>query len=259
MDNTHKGTFVDFHLKIWGESIDADKATKLPMPSDDDDKDHAKIVTTTKLASTTTMSHPPAATNTHDSAPTDHPDRPAKVKPSHASAASTASATASGTQAAQASPTNWVSWLPSFGVSEKAQAWIYGALALIVLFCAGLGGWFLWQRRRNANNNRDNYEFELINEEEAEGLNRTEKGAAGAAGGKGRRTRGGELYDAFAGGSDDDDEDFVPAAYRDQEQGPSGSRSRDGRGGRAGDLDEEEQHVIGDDSDDERFDEKQGR
>lgn len=229
------------------------------MPSVDDDKDHAKILTTTKAAATTTISHPSQATNTHDAEATDHPARPTKIKPSQSDVTKPSeTAKPSGTQGAQESPTNtnWVSWLPSFGVSEKAQAWIYGALALIVLFCLGLGGWFFWQRRRKANNNRDNYEFELINEEEAEGLNRSEKGAAG---GKGRRTRGGELYDAFAGGSDDDDEDFIPGAYRDQER--SRSQSRDGRGGRGGRgaEEEEQQHVIGGDSDDETYDEKQRR
>ncbi|KAH6687843.1 subtilase [Plectosphaerella plurivora] len=247
MSNEHKGTFTDFHMKFWGESIDADKATKLPMPSDNDDDDHAKVITTTKVAMTTSMTHSAVS---HPTEAADHPDRPTKAKSTtvvSAEATPTASAAPSGTQDAAQSPTNsnWVSWLPSFGVSEKAQAWIYGAIALIVLFCAGLGAWFLWQRKRNASNTRENYEFELINEEEAEALNNGEKGAAAGK----RRTRGGELYDAFAGGSDDD-EDFIPGAYRDQEEPARGREA-----GRTRRSTEEEQHVIGGDSDDD-YDEK---
>ncbi|CRK06518.1 hypothetical protein BN1708_017084, partial [Verticillium longisporum] len=130
-----------------------------------------------------------------------------------------------GSRGSQRAPTNsnWISWLPSFGASTKAQVWIYGALALIVAFCSGLGIWFFIARRRKLRNSpRDDYEFELLNEDESEGLNRGEKGAA--AGGKGRRTRGGELYDAFAGGSDDEEE-FVGEGYHDQER----SRSREDR------------------------------
>jgi len=40
-ENEHNGTFVDWHLKLWGESIDADKTTLLPMPNADDDADQA--------------------------------------------------------------------------------------------------------------------------------------------------------------------------------------------------------------------------
>jgi kexin len=101
------------------------------------------------------------------------------------------------------------SWLPSFfptfGVSAKTQIWIYGAIGLIVVFCSGLGVYFYMARRRRLrNSSRDSYEFDLIAEEEAEGL--TQGGAAGGRRQKGKR-RAGELYDAFAAGSEDE-EDF---------------------------------------------------
>jgi kexin len=114
--------------------------------------------------------------------------------------------------------------------------WIYGALALIIIFCCGLCVYFwLARRRRLRNNPRSEYEFEMLRDEETEGLESGEKGAVG--GRRGRRTRGGELYDAFAGGSDDED-DF-DAGYRDD------------AGGRPEDEDEEEtHHVVGDDEDD---------
>lgn len=199
--NEHNGTLVDWHLKLWGTSIDASKAKLLPMPTEEDDADHDKVSTTTQPATTTTLPPDPNATNPVSSAlPSDHPDRPGK-KPS---STSSGMATATGTTEAASSTTSssWLpSFLPTFGASGHTLAWIYGALGLIVLFVCGLGAWWwIMRRRRLRNNPRDDYEFELLNEEEGEGL-------AGAAGEKGPRRRGGELYDAFAGGSDDDDED----------------------------------------------------
>jgi len=112
------------------------------------------------------------------------------------------------------------------------------------------------RRKRLRNSARDDYEFELLDEEEAEGLNSGEKkGAAGKKGG--RRTRGGELYDAFAGGSDDEDDEFGADEYRDRTEEMSGARQpemSEKRGQTRGlddDEEEEEHHVVGDSDDDE--------
>ncbi len=200
--NDRKGTFIDWHLKLWGESIDATKATLLPMPTDEDDADHDVTTTATPTAITTSLPPPPDATNTAlpTSLPDDHPDRP--TKPSKTESGSGPSATS--TQSAPAETTTDSSWLPSFlptfGVSSRTQAWIYGALGLIVAFCIGLGAW-LWlvRRKRLRNDPRDNYEFEPLNADESAGLNGGHE--------KGSKRRGGELYDAFAGGSDDEELD----------------------------------------------------
>lgn len=105
------------------------------------------------------------------------------------------------------------------------------------------------RRRRLRNSPRDTYEFELLDEEEAEGLTAgVEKD--GVVGGK-KRTRGGELYDAFAGGSDEEDE-----FYRDNDEGGSGSEGARMEK-RALGADDEEQHVLGSDSEDE-VDEREG-
>ncbi|KAH7313668.1 subtilisin like protease [Stachybotrys elegans] len=216
-ENDRKGTFTDWHLKLWGESIDADKATLLPMPNEDDDADHDVIVSTVPGAAHTASLPPkPSATKPVVSNPTDHPHRPTKPakpttesKPSPTSGSQEDSGTSTSEgQEATTSPasSSWISWLPTFGASKKAQIWIYGAIGLISAFCIGLGIYFYIARRRRLRNNpRNDYEFELLEEDEAEGLNTGEK--ATAAGKKGRRTRGGELYDAFAGGSDEE-EDF---------------------------------------------------
>lgn len=225
------------------------------MPTEEDDDDHAITSTISVPASTTTIVPDPAATETHPvTIPTDHPDRPVNTKPTETSGAAEPSPT-SDEQTAETSPSTWLpSFLPDLGVSASTQAWIYGALALIIIFCSGLGV-YLWmaRRKRLRNNARDNYEFELLDEEEAEGLASGEK--RGTAG-KGRRTRGGELYDAFAGGSDDEDDFDVAEGYRDRtdEISPRVSEKRE----RGQDSDDDEHHVIADsDDEDEESDEEE--
>lgn len=203
--NQHAGTFVDWHLKLWGEAIDADKATLLPMPEESDDSEHDVIAasTTTVAAVSTTPIPPPQSTQDLPvSVPSDHPERPTKNPEPTPANDENATQTHVAQETTTSASSSWVSWLPSFGASKKV--WIYGAAGLIGAFCCGLGIYFWVARRRRLRNDpRNTYEFELIDEEEAEGLNSGEKNVASK---KGRRTRGGELYDAFAGGSDDDDE-----------------------------------------------------
>ena len=247
ISNENHGTFVDWRLKFWGESIDASKATLLPMPDEHDDEDHDIVI---PLVSTVFEGVHPEPTSISGN-PSDHPSRPTKPGspsgtdndlPMITDATGTEDELATSTDVAQTSPTSsssWISWFPTFGASKTAQIWIFGALGLIVAFCAGLGI-YLWvaRRRRLRNNPRNNYEFELLNDQEAEGLNSGEKNTT--TGRRGRRTRGGELYDAFAGGSDDEEDAFED--YHDKAAGHHSERP----GG-----DEEEQYVVGDESDDE--------
>jgi len=219
--NNHNGTFTDWKLKLWGESIDADKATLLPMPTETDDDDH----TITAPAATSTVSV--ASTSTLMANPTDHPDRPTKPKPTdvedqNKQPTQTGSPTSSTTSkpTTTATHSDWLpSFFPTFGVSAKTQIWIYGSIALIALFCISLSVYlFLARRKRLRNDPREDYEFDLIDEDEAEGLTRT-RGSSGQAGKKSKR-RAGELYDAFADGSDDDifsddDEDSHEVGYKD--------------------------------------------
>lgn len=223
--NGNHGVFVDWRLKLWGESIDAAKATKLPMPEEDDDKNHDKDEpAVTQIPGVTSISPQPGNTELPGN-PSDHPERPTKPTEHEISQ-----------KPSETPPSSWVSWLPSFGASKKAQVWIYGAVGLIGAFCIGLAVYFYIARRRRLRDSRDKYEFELIDEEETEGLNGE------------KRTRGGELYDAFAGGSDEDDDqhDREYESYRD--------RSAERLAGIPGERDalpEGEQHVIGGDSDSE--------
>lgn len=267
--NEHSGKFVDWHLKLWGESIDADKATLLPLPTEEDDNDHDKIETVSIPAATTSLGPAPTQDTTHtDEVPDDHIHRPTKpvgeapttTTPTNNNETPASSpvdkepATSSGTPSS-----NWISWLPSFGASKTAQIWIYGAAGLIAAFGIGLGIFFyIARRRRLRNDSRSNYEFELIDEEGGHGGGRGENGVEkGLVSGKsGRRTRGGELYDAFADGSSEEDESDADEfdAYRDR------SAERLAGVERHDEHEDEQQHVIGDESDDEE-DEKtaQGR
>ena len=81
--------------------------------------------------------------------------------------------------------------------------------SIIVIFCAGLGAYFFITRRRRQRNQRDDYEFEMLEEEEH---------LTGAGNGKRTKRRAGELYDAFAGESDDEQLLSEDEEYEDEEE-----------------------------------------
>ncbi|KAJ9636105.1 pheromone processing endoprotease [Knufia peltigerae] len=211
-ENEFNGTFIDWRLNLWGESINEQIQGLHPLPDEHDD-DHE---TATAIVSTTSVDAAPSPTSLA-AKPTDHIDRPTKPKPGDDSdTTATAPTTSTGSEAAATTtgavePTHTYSdsflpsFFPTFGVSKRTQIWIYGSIGLIIVFCAGLGVYFVLQRRKRLRNNpRDAYEFEMVgdaDDDEQQGLNnrRTRTG-------KGRARRGGELYDAFAGESDDDDD-----------------------------------------------------
>lgn len=232
------------------------------MPNDDDDINHdGKHPTTSVVIETTSVA--PVKTGLPTAVPTDvGGDRPVppKLLPSDKPNA-TSSPTGSGSAipaessaAAQpsATPAGWLSWLPTFGFGPKTTAWTYGALGLIIAFCGGLGVYFWWARRKAKNDLREGYEFEMLREEEeGEGLN----GNGAKVGGK---RRAGELYDAFATGSDDepfasDSEDEVnDQAYRDRsnEDVGAGRGTGDAAFGVIGATEsmDRERHVLGGES-----------
>jgi kexin len=122
---------------------------------------------------------------------------------------------------------------------------------LIVAFCIGLGIYlFMARRKRLRNNPRDEWEFDLLEEDEADGLNGAGKATRG---GKGGKRRGGELYDAFAAGSEDElsDGEFVDEAGQEKRlYDDEGSGSEEGS--ESGGLRSPSHHVIGElDSEDE--------
>lgn len=180
------------------------------MPTEHDD-DHE---TTAVPVATTSVQPLPEETASLPAKPSDHIDRPVNVKPSSTEAQPTPTASPTPTATQSVSDSFLPSFFPTFGVSKRTQIWIYGALGLIVVFCAALGAYFIVQRRKRLRNNpRDDYEFEMLNDEDdTAGLN-------GHANGKRGKRRAGELYDAFAGESDEevfsDPEEEDDGPYRD--------------------------------------------
>lgn len=238
--NTHTGNFTDWKLRLWGECIDAKNQPLRPMPGEHDDDDHDVI--TTVPAHTTTISVPSiAATVTAN--PSDHPDRPVAQKPTTTSqpASTTAFETpisATSTPSASSSPEAFLpSPFPTFGVSKRTQIWIYGSIGLILVFCASLAVYLYLARRKRLQSSRDDYEFEILDDaEDDEGGVRTGMLAAGA-GKKRRAKRGGELYDAFAGESDEDllsESETEDHPYTDRDEEVFDEKNRAGEGSDAG-------------------------
>jgi kexin len=203
------------------------------MPSEHDDDNHDQIISSTTTITGATTSVTPVPTQTTLMAnPTDHPDRPTKptgtTEDEH-------TPTSTSSPAATTSASSWLpSFFPTFGVSAKTQIWIYGAGALILIFCTGLAVYiFMARRKRLRNNPRDEWEFDPLEGDETEGL--TGGGKKGAK--KGSKRRAGELYDAFAAGSDEESE----TEYLDE--------GGDEREKMLYESDEDGKHVIGDDED----------
>ncbi|PGH20707.1 hypothetical protein AJ80_03467 [Polytolypa hystricis UAMH7299] len=224
--NEFNGTFTDWQLSLWGEAIDGKNQALHPLPADGD-HDHDDEETATQIM-TTTIS--PTSKVTATVTPTDHPDRPTKPT---ASAATTTSPSSTASATPHPNDSFLPSFFPTFGLSKASQVWIYGSLALILVFCAALGIYFLVQRRKRLRNNpRDDYEFEMV--DDGTGLM---AGGAGAAAGKKHRRRGGELYDAFAGESDEEllSEDEGADDDRSHDSDSEVSYHDEGSGGGSGD------------------------
>ncbi|KAK3208249.1 hypothetical protein GRF29_77g94665 [Pseudopithomyces chartarum] len=234
--NAEVGTFTDWKLRLWGECIDASKQKLRPLPTEHDDDDHDVIVD--HPAHTTSISVPSSGTKTATVNPSEMPTRPVNQKPSSkptdveqsqdssatlapSMTPSAAAPTASSSASATASPENFLpSIFPTFGVSKRTQIWIYGSIGLIIVFCGALATYLFLARRKRLQSSRDNYEFEVL--DDADDDENARMLGAGAAGKKGRRAkRGGELYDAFAGESDEDllsESEDGDAPYRDREE-----------------------------------------
>jgi kexin len=245
IENDHSGNFTDWKLQLYGESLDPRRATLLPMPEENDDVDH-DVIATTGLVSTASIALPTSTADLGD--PATHPTRPAISKPPGEAvptsnpltavptgtvpfeAPITATPTSTSAPSAdtdtdkdESGQDNFLpSLFPTFGVSKRTQIWIYGALAIILIFVSGLLTYFFVQRRKRLRNaGRDDYEFEMLDDQEEEqGLTSGVRGAG--VGGKKKSRRAGELYDAFAGESDEEffseDEEEAGRPYRDEDE-----------------------------------------
>ena len=252
--NKHNGTFVDWKLNLFGECINPSDQELLPMPNAEDDDDHDRedaVVSTTSIDVPSEISLP-------STVPSDHQHRPINVKPTEAAADDETTSTPIYSPAAsrtapfvppidatqtpsrphhhhkpkpkpkpkprptsEPSSDNFLpSPFPNFGVSKRTQIWIYGAAGLIVIFCISLAVYF-WMARKKRQRAiaRENYEFEIIDDEDEDGA----PGMNGGVGGRRGKRRAGELYDAFAGESD---EELFSDDERYQDHPADGVRSR---------------------------------
>jgi len=230
--NNHSGNFTDWKLRLWGECIDAASQKMIPLPTEHDDDDHDDKTDDHHIHTTDVAV--PTSTGEPMETPTDHPDRPVIPKPTSASTSQPASnptstapfeppLSAAPTSTSTASPDTFLpSPFPTFGVSKRTQIWIYGSLALITIFCSSLAGYFYLARRRRLRqqNPRDDYEFEVLDDVDDDGAGGGARGVDGAAAGRKKSRRAGELYDAFAGESDEElfsEEGREEGRYRDDE------------------------------------------
>jgi kexin len=233
--NEHSGTFTDWRLNLWGEAADGTKQKLHPLPDEHDD-DHPY-----EDAHVATTSVTPAPTKTEAPAnPDDHHDRPVNAKPHSTATEPTQPAeatkptepvedqkeptptTGSEAPSPSSSEAGYISsYLPTFGASKRTQIWIYASLAMIIVFFIGLGVYFQLQRlKRRRTTAHDDYEFEMIEDED-------EMQPMTGAPGRTQR-RGGELYNAFAGESDeemfsDDDEPYRDGLANTERRSEDGS------------------------------------
>lgn len=241
VENDHTGHFTDWRLKLFGESVDAKKQGLLPLPTENEDDDH-DVETTSALVGTTSVSHP-THTGDPEGNPTDHIDRPVNSKPGETSATPTPSPTKEPEPITEdpvdeAKPSETPSTgsalpsiFPTFGVSKRTQYWIYGALGLIIVFCISLGFWYLVTRRRARRNERDEYEFEMLNDDDVDDDGAAAQRSDGnglSSKAKGKR-RAGELYDAFADDNDDGEEEDVFSVGDDEQEAYRDSVDEGGR------------------------------
>ena len=204
MVNEFNGSFTDWRITLWGESIDPAIQELLPMPTETDDDDHDVISASPTFVSITPGQPQPTSLPAN---PTDHQDRPVNAKPtksseSSASMPASASTSASATDlpdTAEQEADSSIHYFPTFGVSKRTQIWIYVALGIIVFFCLALGTYFFIQRRNRRRSEREDYEFEELLDADANGTTAEKR----------TKRRAGELYDAFAGGSEEEDEGLL--------------------------------------------------
>ncbi|KAJ5086763.1 hypothetical protein NUU61_008070 [Penicillium alfredii] len=211
--NNDQGTFIDWRINLWGEAIDGSKQPLHPLPDlhdDDHPYEDAPVATTTVATGPTKTSHPN---------PDEHHDRPVNEKPGQPTPTKPAAdqSTPAASPSSSAAASNYISsYLPSFGASKRTQVWIYASLAMIIVFFIGLGIYFQLQRHKHRRTNpQDDYEFEMIEDED-------EMHPMTGAPGRSQR-RGGELYNAFAGESDeemfsDDDDSYGDGAANTREK-----------------------------------------
>lgn len=183
---------IDWQLQLWGESSDGDKAMVFPGTGklskengeSNGNKDNWETSEDENAASQSTDS--PASTSAPDSsvasdvhpatssaasdAPSDVPSPAISGASSTASPISESSVPAGSSAVASAAPGEHShSLVPTFGMSGRTAAWVYGSALIILLFIGGVSLYIFMARRRNNRKEDNSYAFNPL-------LNRTQRG-----------------------------------------------------------------------------------
>ncbi|KAG9004986.1 pheromone processing endoprotease [Tulasnella sp. 427] len=214
-NDQYNGSFLGWTMNFWGSVIDPTKAilySERPRPDEDlpdpifEDEPSSSSTTTT---TTTTVA---ASTTKQYVKPTEHlpDDHDQADGESHNPAFPDHPAT-NGTSNPAASPSITITpdegYFSHMGDLLSSSRWLYGGLALIVLFGAGAGVFF-WRRRARRAEYQSVADDEMAMTSMLHGGRATDSRRPGAGG-----TR--ELYDAFGEVSDEDDDHH----YADEETG----------------------------------------
>lgn len=238
---------------FWGSAIDPDKTRNYEVPNVDDVLPPTEApMRPINPSPTATKQHPKPTSHL----PGDHGTKEGEnSKPAFGDPTSTPSATATGM-----TPTPDEGWFSDMSNLVSNQKWLFGGLALLIVFGIGVGLFFYFRRRR------------AISDYDRLGTNEMSMSALAARGSTGGTGRTRELYDAFGEVSDDDDDEADESTGLRRPQVPG--RSTEGLGFHSGFLDDEEDPAVtgdatpgrqhyhddssGEDSDDDASEEKGG-
>ncbi|KAI5798826.1 peptidase S8/S53 domain-containing protein [Geopyxis carbonaria] len=243
LKNEFQGSLEDWSITLWGEAKASDKAELYPLPGQTSHHtigNHLMPTSSAVVVTTSKLSTPTSGIVKVTGNPVDHIHRPVNSKISESTESTSNNATGQAANSTSftseetenSSNTGLLpSFLPTFGVSAKTQAWIYGSFVVISAFVALVAIYVVRQRRKErARKDGRNYDFEALNDEDAEeGLM---GGQSQGPSNNGRR-KARDLYDAF-GASDDEeffsdgDEDVSEKEYEEKEAYSMDEGPRDG-------------------------------
>ena len=178
------GRVKNWRMTLWGECSDAAQAKALPMPGEQDADAALPSSTTAAPVVLSSATSRPAATTMSLPDDVHLPVRPTKVS----ATPSIQTDTDGPNTVLQPLPSDNKTWLSTMDWKSRTAIWLYITVSVLVLFVTALC-LYLYLHRRITGHNRDEYEFKALRNNESS-------------------EPAGELYDAFAAGSNsDDDED----------------------------------------------------
>ncbi|KIL69836.1 hypothetical protein M378DRAFT_68936 [Amanita muscaria Koide BX008] len=217
------GTFLGWHMILWGSAIDPVKTTKLTLT-------HTEDVFPPKESPSLAVA--PSATKTHPRPtahlPGDHGSAEGEnSNPAFATGKPSSTATPSGISAPDEG------WFSDMSQLISSQKWFFGAISIVILFGIGAGIYF-WRRHVNRKRRTAYTTLSATEEVTMTPLGTGRGGPRPRDGARSARTR--QLYDAFGEVSDDEDAD----EHTNLRAGPRERSSPVGIGFHSGFLDDDD-------------------